>query len=76
MIHALKIRDEKGFTTAGMAVSLLVSIALMFSGAQLYRVHSASAEIQEVADAASLAAENEKYLSVGQQTIFALCSPH
>ncbi len=59
MIHALKIRDEKGFTTAGMAVSLLVSIALMFSGAQLYRVHSASAEIQEVADAASLAAENE-----------------
>ncbi len=53
------IRDEEGLTTAGMAVSIMLSLALIFSGAQLYRVTSASAEIQEVADVAALAAQNE-----------------
>lgn len=52
-------RDERGITTAGMAVALFVSLALIFSGAQLYRVHSAAAEAQEVADACALAADNE-----------------
>lgn len=52
-------RDEKGITTAGMAVSLMLCLTLIFSGAQLYRVSSTSAEIQEVADVAALAAENE-----------------
>ncbi len=52
-------RDERGITTAGMAVALFVSLALIFSGAQLYRVHSAAAEVQEVADACALAADNE-----------------
>lgn len=58
-LRANLFRDERGMTSAGMAVSLLVCIALMFSGAQAYRVSSASAEVQEVADAAALAAENE-----------------
>lgn len=52
-------RDERGVTTVGMAVALLVSIALVFTSAQVYRIGSASAEVQEVADAAALAAEGE-----------------
>lgn len=43
----------------GMAVALLVTLSLLFSAAQVYRVSSASAEIQEVADAAALAAESK-----------------
>lgn len=53
------IRDEKGVTTVGMAIAISLSLALIFSGAQLYRVSSASGEIQEVADACALAAESE-----------------
>lgn len=53
------LRDEEGFTTAGMAVALLVSLSLLFSAAQVYRIRSLSAEVQEVADAAALAAENQ-----------------
>ncbi len=52
-------RDEGGVTTTGMVVSLLLSLALVFSSAQVYRVSSASAAVREVADAAALAAENE-----------------
>lgn len=52
-------RDEEGMTTVGMAVSIMLCLTLIFSGAQLYRVESASAEIQEVADVAALAAESE-----------------
>lgn len=53
------IRDERGFTTAGMAISLLLALSLLFSTAQVYRVNAQASEIQEVADAAALAAENE-----------------
>lgn len=52
-------KDEKGITTTAMAVSIMVSLALVFTGAQAYKATSASAEIQEVADACSLAAESE-----------------
>ncbi len=52
-------RDEAGITTISMVVSILVALALMFTAAQTYQVSSASADIQEVADVASLAAENE-----------------
>lgn len=65
---ALRIRDDHGFTTVGMAVSILVSLALVFTTSQVYRVNSASAEIQEIADIAALAAENEvaEYLIVAR----------
>ena len=46
-------------TTAGMAISLLISLSLLFSTAQIYRVNSLAAEVQDVADAVALAAENE-----------------
>ena len=50
--------DDGGFSTLGMAVALLVALSLVFSAAQVYRVSSASADIQDVADACVLAAEN------------------
>ena len=52
-------RDEHGLTTVSMVVSLLVAISLMFSVAQVYRINSASARVQDVADAAAIAAENQ-----------------
>lgn len=50
--------DEEGFSTLGMVLALLISLSLIFTTAQVYRIESASADIQNVADAASLAAEN------------------
>ena len=52
-------RDEHGFTTTSMVLSLLITLALVFTTAQVYRVNSAAAEVQDVADAAALAAENQ-----------------
>ena len=51
--------DEEGMTTVGVVLSLLVTLALVFSAGQAYRVGSASSEVQNVADAAALAAQNE-----------------
>ena len=45
--------DEEGMTTVGMVLSLLVTLALVFSAGQAYRVGSASSEVQNVADAAA-----------------------
>ena len=53
------VESDGGFSTVGMVISLLLTCALVFTTAQVYRIESASAEIQEVADAAALAAENE-----------------
>lgn len=52
-------RDERGFTTTSMVLSMLVTLALVFTAAQVYRVGSASAEVQDVADAAALAAQGQ-----------------
>ena len=52
-------RDERGFTTIAVAVSLLLTLALVFSAAQVYRINSLSSEVQSVADAAALAALDE-----------------
>ena len=49
---------EGGFSTAGMVLALLITICLLFTVARVYEVNSASADVQEVADAAALAAEN------------------
>ena len=51
--------DERGFTTTGMVLALLITLSLIFTSAQVYRINSASAEVQDVADAAALAAENQ-----------------
>ena len=52
-------RDEQGLTTTGMVLSLLITLTLVFTAAQVYRINSASAEVQDVADAAALSAENQ-----------------
>lgn len=50
--------DGEGFSTVGVAIALLITVSLVFTGAQVYRVQTASAEVQEVADSAALAADN------------------
>lgn len=52
-------KDEEGFTTLSVVVSLLVTLSLIFSTAQVYRINSAAADIQSVADSSVQAAENE-----------------
>lgn len=52
-------RDERGITTTSMVLSLLITLSLLFTAAQVYRINSAAAEVQDVADAAALAAENQ-----------------
>lgn len=50
--------DEEGFSTVGVVLALLITLALIFTTAQVYEINTASAEIQEVADSTALAAEN------------------
>lgn len=52
-------RCEDGFTTVGMVIALLVTLSLVFTAAQVYRLNAASSKVQNVADAAALAAQNE-----------------
>lgn len=52
------IGDEGGFSTVGVALALLLTISLVFTAAQVYELDSASADVQDVADAAALASEN------------------
>lgn len=52
------LHEERGFSTVGVALALLITLALIFSAAQVYEIESVSADIQEVADAAAIAAEN------------------
>lgn len=56
--RAALFADEQGVTTVGMALSMLITLALVFSGMQVYRIETAAAEVQDVADAAALSAEN------------------
>lgn len=53
------IADERGFTTVGAVLALLITLSLVFSAAQVCRLNAVSSEVQSVADAAALAAENE-----------------
>lgn len=50
---------DGGFTTVGMVLALLVTLALLFSAAKVYKINSVAADVQNVADAAALAAENQ-----------------
>ena len=57
LIGRLIARDG-GFTSAGVAVVLLLVISLLFSAAQVRWISTTSADIQFVADAGALAAQN------------------
>lgn len=50
---------EEGFSTVGMVFALLLTLSLVFTTAQVYQLESTSSHVQNVADAAALAAENE-----------------
>lgn len=49
---------DEGFSTVGMVIALIISMSLIFTAARVYEINSASSRVQEVADAAALAAEN------------------
>lgn len=51
--------SDGGFSAVGMALAMLIALSLVFSTAQVYRVQSLAADVQDVADAAALAAENQ-----------------
>ncbi|OUO92127.1 molybdenum cofactor biosynthesis enzyme [Gordonibacter sp. An230] len=51
-------RDEEGFTSVGVVLALLITLSLVFSTAQVCRLNAASSKVQNVADAAALAAQN------------------
>ncbi len=51
--------DDGGFSSLGMLVALGLTLVLIFSGLRVYRVQSVTADIQDVADVAVLAAENQ-----------------
>ena len=38
--------DERGFSTIGMALAMIITLALIFTAAQVQQLSSASAEIQ------------------------------
>ena len=59
MMPGQLIKDNQGFTTLGMTVSLLLCLSLVLSSVQVYRINSASAAIQNTADACALAAQAE-----------------
>ena len=50
---------DGGFSTTGMVLALLVSLSLVLGAAQVYRIRSVAADVQNVADACALAAENQ-----------------
>jgi hypothetical protein len=52
------IARDGGFTSAGVAIAVLLAIALLFTSAQVYWINSAAGDIQFAADAGALAAEN------------------
>lgn len=52
------VSDEGGYTTVAVAVSLLVSLSLVFGAASAQWVGARSAEAQEVADAVALSGAN------------------
>lgn len=51
------VAEDGGFTTVGMVLALLVTLSLLFTTTQVYRVQTASASVQNVADSVALAAE-------------------
>ena len=49
---------DGGFTSTGVVIALALTIALLFTSAQVYWVNSTAGDIQFAADAGALAAEN------------------
>lgn len=52
-----KIKSSKASASIGGGISILVALALMFTGVRLYQIETEAASIQETSDASVLAAE-------------------
>ena len=52
------VEKDGGFTSTGVVVALMLTIALLFTSAQVYWTNSTAGDIQFAADAGALAAEN------------------
>ena len=52
------VEKDGGFTSAGVVVALALTLALLFTTAQVYWINSTAGDIQFAADAGALAAEN------------------
>ena len=52
------VEKDGGFTSVGVAVALALTLALLFSSAQVYWNNSTAGDIQFAADSGALAAEN------------------
>ncbi|MDO4842248.1 MAG: hypothetical protein Q3982_06175 [Phoenicibacter congonensis] len=63
---ALKAKSKKASASFTAAISILLSVTLMFTGVRVYQITSAAAAVQEKTDAAALAAEAQvaKFYSV------------
>ena len=68
--------DEQGFTTVGAAVAILLACALVFGGLRAAWVGTHSGDVQYVADAGALAADNAiaEFVTLGQVVDAALLS--
>ncbi len=64
----LFIKGEDGFTTVGSAVAILLVCALLFMSVRAFQVQSRAGQVQYVADAAALSADNAVavYVTTGQ----------
>lgn len=53
-----KSKDKRGSASIFACISILLSLVLVFSGVQLYRINTVSASVQETADACAMASQN------------------
>ena len=62
------VREEDGYSSIAMALSLLLALSLVFSSAGASWIASRSADVQEVADACALAGQNSvaAYTTIAQ----------
>lgn len=67
-VHMAFTRDEGGFTTPAAAIALLVVCALLFVCLHAFSVGTRSGQVQYVADAGALAADNvvAEFVTAGQ----------
>jgi hypothetical protein len=68
MLIGRHIDKDGGFTSVGVVIALMLALALIFTSVQVHWMNSTSADIQFVADAGALAAENvvAEYMTIAR----------
>lgn len=54
----IKLKEKRGSASIFACISILLSLALIFSGVQLYKINTVSTSVQETADACAMASQN------------------